>query len=175
MADRSATRLSDWPAGPHPSCNGRFVVSRRRYSLLLSLSHSVSLSPLHSSVSLRLSLSLSRSLSTRVCTLQPRSFNNPVNRDSTVPTYLPIYPFPLHFFLLFFLSRNLSLLPSLPLFPSFFSVFLISSNRRYLYRPCFHHFFSTFDIVSSSDSFAAFVTCHCFRYLSNLRRLAFLN
>ena len=46
LADRSATRLSDWPAGPHPSCNGRFVVSRRRYSLPLSLS--LSLSPLPS-------------------------------------------------------------------------------------------------------------------------------
>lgn len=29
MADRSLAPLSDWLAGPHPSCNGRFVVPRR--------------------------------------------------------------------------------------------------------------------------------------------------
>lgn len=28
LADRSLAPLSDWPAGPHPSCNGRFVVPR---------------------------------------------------------------------------------------------------------------------------------------------------
>lgn len=28
MANRSLAPLSDWPAGPHPSCNGRFVVPR---------------------------------------------------------------------------------------------------------------------------------------------------
>lgn len=28
LADQSPAPLSDWPAGPHPSCNGRFVVPR---------------------------------------------------------------------------------------------------------------------------------------------------
>lgn len=41
MAVRTLTPLSDWPAGPHPSCNGRFVAPR--YSVCTRLHASSSL------------------------------------------------------------------------------------------------------------------------------------
>lgn len=41
MAVRSLTPLSDWPAGPHPSCNGRFVVPRHSVCTRLHASSSL--------------------------------------------------------------------------------------------------------------------------------------
>ena len=161
MADRSATRLSDWPAGPHPSCNGRFVVSRRRYSLPLSLSLSFSPSPsLSFSLSLSLTLPPPQPLSLfriRGCTLQPRSFNNPVNRDSTtVPTYLPAYPFPSSLFLLFFSPFSQFFSISLVVSRSF-SVHLIDASSSLL--PSRRRFFPTSAPLSPvCDSFVARTT-----------------
>ena len=127
--------------------------------LSFSLSHFLSHPP-----SLPLNLSLSRSLSSslfcvRGCTLQPRSFNNPVNRDSTtVPTYLPAClptPFPrVSFYSSFPLSRNLS--PSLSL------VLLLRSPNRCIFLaltflPSTFLFHSPVPYLLFCDSFATFV------------------
>ena len=113
MADRSATRLSDWPAGPHPSCNGRFVVSRRRYSLPLSLLLSLSLSH-PPSPSTSLSLPYTRLYASATKLQQPRESR--LDYGTYLPTCLPLsleslftllFPF-LAIFL--YLSRSLALL-----------------------------------------------------------------